>query len=209
MNHVILLGDSIFDNASYVPGGEPVIAQVRSRLRHGDRATLLAVDGAVVQSVARQLAAVPEDATHLVLSVGGNDALGHSSILNGRAMSATDVFRELSGIHAEFTRAYRELLRAVRERRRPLAICTIYDAVPELQTEAVTALSIFNDAILRAAIETGTPIIDLRFVCRDPRDYSALSPIEPSETGGAKIASAIAKVVAGHDFTRGEAVVYA
>ena len=30
MNHVVLLGDSIFDNASYVPGKPPVIEQLRT-----------------------------------------------------------------------------------------------------------------------------------------------------------------------------------
>lgn len=208
MSHVVLLGDSIFDNALYVPGGEPVIAQLRSRLPRGDRATLLAVDGSVVASVARQLDGVPEDATHLVLSTGGNDALEHSAIINERTASARDVFRTLARVHVDFMRAYREMLRAVRALRWPTAICTIYDAVPGLQAEAIAALSIFNDAILRIGVEAGVPIIDLRLVCNEARDYSAVSPIEPSEIGGAKIASSIAAVVARHDFTRGESIVY-
>jgi hypothetical protein len=45
MGHIILLGDSIFDNARYVPDRPPVIEQVRRSLQSGWRATLLAVDG--------------------------------------------------------------------------------------------------------------------------------------------------------------------
>src|SRR3712207_7657631 len=46
MPHVVLLGDSIFDNKSYVGGGPDVIAQVRDDLPPGWKATLCAVDGA-------------------------------------------------------------------------------------------------------------------------------------------------------------------
>ena len=56
MKHIILAGDSIFDNQSYVKSGEPdVIKQLESFLAKGDKATLLAVDGAVITNVAGQL----------------------------------------------------------------------------------------------------------------------------------------------------------
>ncbi|MBW3638196.1 MAG: hypothetical protein KY445_17260 [Armatimonadetes bacterium] len=48
--HIALLGDSIFDNASYTQGGPDVVAQPRSILVTG-RATLLAVDGAVCEGI--------------------------------------------------------------------------------------------------------------------------------------------------------------
>ena len=76
MGHIVLLGDSIFDNAAYVPGEPDVVSQVSAKLPHGWRATLCAVDGAVTRSVEQQLQDIPIDATHLVVSVGGNDALG-------------------------------------------------------------------------------------------------------------------------------------
>src|SRR5437764_15264123 len=88
MPHVVLLGDSIFDNGSYVPGGPPVIEQLRRGLPGGWKATLLAVDGAVCSSVAAQLQRLPDDATHLCVSVGGNDALGHSGMLEQSDRSA-------------------------------------------------------------------------------------------------------------------------
>ena len=85
MGHVILLGDSIFDNASYVPDRPPVIEQLNQALPHGWRASLLAVDGDLTENVASQLKNLPGEATHLVVSVGGNDALGESRILNESA----------------------------------------------------------------------------------------------------------------------------
>ena len=51
MNHLVLLGDSIFDNAAYTSGAPDVVHQVRQRLPPGWRATLRAVDGATTESV--------------------------------------------------------------------------------------------------------------------------------------------------------------
>ena len=92
MSHVVLLGDSIFDNGVYVPGGPAVIEQLRSQLPRGWRATLLAIDGAVVEEVASQLARLPDDASHLVISAGGNDALQSSHIVEDSTRSAADGF---------------------------------------------------------------------------------------------------------------------
>ena len=51
MNHVVLLGDSIFDNGVYVPGEPPVIDQVRERIADADSAILLAIDGDITLDV--------------------------------------------------------------------------------------------------------------------------------------------------------------
>ena len=52
------------------------------------------------------------------------------------------------------------------------------------------------------------PIIDLRLICSEAEDYSGLSPIEPSSTGGAKIADAMSHVLNNHDFTSAHSSVY-
>jgi len=55
MNEVVLLGDSIFDNAVYVGGGPDVSQQVGECLPEGWKATLLAIDGSVTSDVQEQL----------------------------------------------------------------------------------------------------------------------------------------------------------
>ena len=75
MPRVILLGDSIFDNAAYVAGGPAVVQQLQAGLPVGWEAILRAVDGAVTTDVPRQLQGLPHQST-LMVSVGGNDALG-------------------------------------------------------------------------------------------------------------------------------------
>lgn len=208
MPHLVLLGDSIFDNAAYVPGRPAVIAQLRAALPNDWQATLLAVDGHVVSGVHGQLQRLPADATHLAISAGGNDALGRASILGQPASSVAEVVRELADIQDEFRREYREMLTAVRMKNLPSVVCTIYDAIPDLPREALAALSFFNDVITREAARARVPVLDLRVLCRDKADYSTLSPIEPSAIGGAKIAESLARFFTTHDFARRECVLF-
>jgi hypothetical protein len=205
MSHIVLLGDSIFDNAVYVPGEPPVIDQVRDRIAITDSATLCAVDGDITSDVANQLSGLPDNATHLFISVGGNDALGVSHVLNAGDDS---VVRELTQAHKGFCTDYRAMLDKVCSCNMPITLCTIYDSIPGLSKAAVMALSVFNDTILREAFAKGVPVIDLRLVCSDAEDYSELSPIEPSSVGGAKIANTISHVLQNHDFTSARTSVY-
>jgi lysophospholipase L1-like esterase len=208
MSHVVLLGDSIFDNAAYVPGGPAVIDQLRRNLPAGWRAALLAVDGSVTTDVAAQLARLPADASHLVVSTGGNDALGASMLADDTRVTAAEGFEVLAEIQAEFRRDYRGMLAVVLGTGKPAAVCTVYDSIPDLPPAKRTGLSAFNDVIVREAAAAGLPVLDLRRVCDRAADYSDVSPIEPSRAGGAKIAAAVARVVTAHDFARGECVVY-
>lgn len=202
MTHVVLLGDSVFDNAAYVAPGEPdVVRQVRKLLPAGSQATLLAVDGSRLAGVARQLSRVPDDATHLVMSCGGNDALGHAGLLEERASSVAECLDKLARAGREFERDYSEVVSALSARALPAVVCTIYYpqfADAAVQRLASTALSVFNDCITRAAFAAGLPLIDLRLTCDEARDYA--NPIEPSARGGEKIARAIARAISEHDF---------
>jgi len=82
------------------------------------------------------------------------------------------------------------------------------DGVPRLEPGLRTALAPFNDVILREAAAHRLPVLDLRLVCDHPDDYAAVSPIEPSGSGGEKIAAAIAQLVRGHDPAARHTVVY-
>lgn len=201
MRHVVLLGDSIFANAAYVAGGPDVITQLRGYLPAGSRATLLAVDGAVTGSIRSQLGRLPADASHLVVSIGGNDALGQAGILEEQARSVAEVLDRLAGIRERFALAYQTMLEGVLDRRLPTALCTIYDGrLPQPRGRlATTALTLFNDTITREAFERDLPLIDLRLICDEDADYA--NSIEPSVQGGRKIAGAVAGLVDEHDFT--------
>ena len=77
-----------------------------------------------------------------------------------------------------------------------MTLCTIYNGDLQEPTQAAAArvaLTLFNDVIVRVALEHGTGLIDLRLVCTRPSDYA--NPIEPSGSGGRKIATRIAAAV--------------
>ncbi len=209
MGHVVLLGDSIFDNQRYVPDRPCVVEQVRRSLPADWRSSLLAVDGDITEDVAKQLAGLPRDATHLFISVGGNDALSEVSILVEPARTVGDALGQVCDLRERFRRAYRAMLVAVSEANKPTTVCTVYDAIPGFQAAELSALAWFNEIILREAVVAGLPVIDLRLVCDCPSDFSHVSPIEPSMTGGAKIARLIAEIATTHDFSQKRSVIYA
>ena len=195
--HVVLFGDSIFDNAAYVRGGPDVLAHLEQRLPEGWDATLAAIDGATTEDIGIQYGRIPAEATHLVLSIGGNDALMSIDILERRVSSSGEALAMLADVRDAFGGRYGEVLRALRGRGLPLTLCTIYEGnFPDARMHrlATTALTVFNDVILRCAIRAGLPVIDLRLVCSEPEDYA--NPIEPSVQGGARIAQAITLAVA-------------
>ena len=103
---------------------------------------------------------------------------------------------------------YRGMLEAVLGLNRPAAVCTIYDAVPSIEAIALTALSLFNNVIIAEATAMNLSIVDLRHVCNEVSDYSDKSPFEPSSKGGEKIAGALHRVYAEHDFGVRRSVVY-
>jgi hypothetical protein len=72
----------------------------------------------------------------------------------------------------------------------------------------VAALAPFNDVILREAAERNLPVLDLRQVRADARDYATSSPIEPSTQGGRKIAAVITELMLAHATVAARTVVY-
>jgi hypothetical protein len=192
--HVVLLGDSIFDNGAYVNGGPDVVSQLRQELP-GWECSLLAIDGDVISDVVRQLRGLPADASHLVVSVGGNDALGYAPQLQEQPASVAKALLLLGAARDRFDADYRPMLSAVLAQELPTAVCTIYDTPTSEPNQKVikAALSLFNDSITRVAFSRGTALIDLRLICSEDADYA--NPIEPSAQGGRKIAQAIAALV--------------
>ena len=206
--HVILAGDSIFDNAIYVPGEPCVVEQLRAVLGDDSEVSMVAVDGSFAEEVPAQIRSLPESATHVCVSAGGNDALRCLPKLYLRDPSMANPFKEWADIQDLFRRHYRMMLQAVQATGLKSAVCTVYDAVPTVGAIERTALSLFNDVIVAEAVSRHVPVIDLRRVCTDESDYSSLSPIEPSRTGGDKIANVLARVLREHDFARPQATLY-
>ncbi len=203
MKSIALLGDSILDNKAYVGRGPDVAAQLRAvsgDVEAQGQVTLCAVDGTTTQDVGPQFGRVPDHVSHIVLSLGGNDVLENADLLGETPVVSIGAAIDRLGERVEaFAQSYGWALDAVCDLGRPVWVCTIYDAnIPKTEgRRAVTALALFNDVIVRAALQRGAGVIDLRTVCTGPDDYA--NEIEPGVQGGKKIARAIAQAVGSCD----------
>ncbi|MGV1015558.1 MAG: SGNH/GDSL hydrolase family protein, partial [Methyloceanibacter sp.] len=178
--HVVLLGDSAFANQAYTEGAPDVAAQLRKLLPAGWKVTLLAADTATNADIAAQLAQIPADASHLVLSVGGDNALGLEKLFKDDAETVEDALDQLAEVRDAFAQSYRTMLDGVLAKKLPVAVSTIYDArYSDSERNGIvnTALAIYNDVITREAFARGLPVVDLRLILNELADYA--NPIEP------------------------------
>jgi hypothetical protein len=195
--HVALLGDSIFDNRAYVRGGSDVVTHLRRLLPREWGATLCALDGATTRYVEKQLGCVPDEASHLVIAIGGNDALQSTDLLSLRVTSSAQALEAFAARVSDFDQAYRRAIDRALALQRRTAVCTIYNGAlgADVARIARMGLALFNDVILRTAIDLGLDALELRSVCTEPDDF--VNGIEPSDRGGLKIARAVARLIGG------------
>ena len=188
--HIVLLGDSVFDNAPYTAGGPAVVDHLNALVREGEEATLLAVDGDCLEDMPSQQGRIPDSATHIIVSIGGNDALGHADLLNAPVRTAGQGLAVMGGVVDDFAERYRALLGDLCRGFDWLQVCTIYngDFGPEAPVLSA-AVRLFDDAIQRAANEWGVLVIELRDLLNEPIHYA--NPIEPSVEGGRVLAEEI------------------
>lgn len=196
VKHITLAGDSIFDNDGYVPNEPGVIEQLRKSIPSDWSANKIAVDGDCIRHVYSRVENFPNYITDLVLSIGGNDALGYSSILN-EAKSLSDIPNLAAKPASEFRQNYRALLEHLITLKTKVHVCTIYTAVPfedpQWRQFVPIALNMFNFIIKEEAAKKSIGVIEIDKVCTEEKDYSKASPIEPSAIGGQKIVDAIIK----------------
>ena len=199
MSRVILVGDSVFDNAAYVTG--PDVATLVERAMPVDwSVSLLAVDGHYILDVPNQLHELPDDAALLIVSAGGNDALRQIDTLGMPVSSVGEALLVLEGVLGQFRRDYVELLEAIISSEVRSYVCTIYRPnFPDAQIQRITstALGLFNDVIVEEAGKWRLPILDIRRIFTGDEDYA--NPIEPSVEGGRKLAAAIANLLSNSD----------
>jgi GDSL-like lipase/acylhydrolase family protein len=205
----VLLGDSIFDNRAYTGGAPDVVGHLRELLPAVWRATLCAVDGSTAADLPKQFASVPSDGSHVVISIGGNDALLNSDLLGMSVNSTAEALSLFGDRTSQFEQSYRAAIDGALSMGRDTTVCTIYNGNLEAREAALArvALMMFNDVILRVAFERGLRVIDLRLVCTEAADYA--NPIEPSGRGGRKIAQAIARSLGAANAQVHPATVYA
>jgi hypothetical protein len=210
--NVILLGDSTIDNKGYCGReGTSVTEHFESKV---GKVTLRAQDGALISAIERQLnAGVPAEATHLVVSVGGNNLLSNLEVMRKPCASVTEAMLMCAEISKEFEAEYEKMLNLVLEEKKPIMLCAVYRPNFErtgfqVNQEAVDiAQRIFHDVIFKMARKYRLPVVDLRSVVGEAEDYA--NPIELDTPGGLKLTNAIIAAIKEHQkLNKAVSVVY-
>ena len=158
------------------------------------------------------------EATHIITYIGGNDLLHNISFLQ-MTSKLSEVMgkdarigkwgaRELNPSRNKvFEETYFEIIKPMQQEyesvvanlsnyRAKLLLCTVYegdlvdsDEFSDVIYSSKTMLSIFNDLVYRTAQKYNAEVLELRDIFVSPEDYA--NPIEPSHTGGKKLAKAI------------------
>lgn len=175
---VILMGDSVLNNANYVPAGKSVYDSLKSKL---SKVINLAKDGATISDLYGQLDKIPIDLnntnTYIFISAGGND------ILNNRTeLRPTDI-RRLFDSYMKFLKALRTKLGSIK-----INILNLYlPSNPRYQTYK-TSIEQWNQLIQASSNKVGEMynVVNLNTLLTRPDDF--VYDIEPSESASDKIA---------------------
>ena len=165
---VYLLGDSVLNNARYVPPTHSVEAQLQQRLAVPLKN--LAEDGAKIQDLEQQMAGLEaSNVQHAVLSIGGNNILAGD---------------RLTDMQQQMEKALAMLLTKVPANKITLlAVYKPHDPMYDIYHRDIQAWN----AWLRQH-SRGITVVDLMYFLRDPDDFAY---VEPSWQGSAKIANAL------------------
>ena len=224
---ILLLGDSVIDNKSYVLDDElEVVEHLHNLITKNETfdgaiaIKKIAVDGFTMNDLIENSLKKEEidEATHLVVSIGGNDLLHNisflqttselSKIMGKGAMigkwgakelnpSRNKVFEETYfEIIEPFKKQYETIVANLSNHRANLLLCTVYegdlvdsDEFSDVSNSSKTMVSIFNDIVYRVANKFNADVLELRDIFISSDDYA--NPIEPSHIGGEKLAQSI------------------
>ena len=192
---LVLLGDSIIDNKTYVLEGElSVLEHIKSKTE--TPVMQLALDGATTDDVINsQIQAIPFGTSHIVLSIGGNDLLNEIAFLmEDFKYTPNQVLERCQSLIAPITQKYESIVSQLQTTSRAnLLLCTVYEGdlegsvmYDDIAISSRAMLSLFNDSVYKTHNMFKTGILELRHIFTNKEDYA--NPIEPSHQGGEKLA---------------------
>ena len=178
---IILIGDSVLNNANYVPSGKSVYDILKTKL---SKVLNFSKDGATINDLYSQLDKIPTNLnkteTHIFISAGGNDILNKSSELN--SANITHLFNR-----------YMDFLKSLRVKlgNAQIHILNLYlPANPRYQSYK-PSIDQWNQLINNNSSKIGEiyNVVDLNSLLTTPNDF--VYDIEPSEFASEKIATII------------------
>jgi len=181
----ILLGDSILKNNSYVKNGKGVDDILNEKTNGNTQC--YAKDDSTIVDVYSQLDSIPNDmnksSTTIFLSVGGND------ILNNYANKDISV-KDTQVLNPIFS-AYKKLIKSIQTKMNDskLVLLDIYYPTNIKLAQYKPILEEWNKLIADFASTNNLQVINISNILIESTDFTL--NIEPSESGGEKIANNI------------------
>jgi lysophospholipase L1-like esterase len=187
--NILLIGDSILDNAPYVCE-ENSVSSCLKRVMPNDKITNLAVDGNTTDDVLASIRKVlPAGYDYVIVSIGGNDLLQNESILiNPKPTSEKSVFfHRLIDKHERITDLLDKTNKIILTLNLYYPFFDVEIYGDNFILEAGLSINKFNNHI--DGQYEDEQIIDLREEIKDKTDFT--NTIEPSKTASIKIAELI------------------
>lgn len=185
--NIILLGDSILDNKSYVLSKKSVVNIIKER--NQGETYCYARDGATISDVYKQIEFIPSEINaSIYLSVGGNDILNHYE-------NCKDCF--IDKISNDFLHStiaiYRDLVKSITIRfpNNKIYLLDIYYPNDEKYQIYHNIVSQWNNMLYNFALNNKniTGVLKISNILTKNNDFAF--NIEPSQQGGYKIAEKI------------------
>ena len=187
---IVLLGDSILKNNSYVPNGKAVDNILEERSLKNDKNIelySLAENNSKIVDVYSQINKMPLDinnkSTTIFLSSGGNDILSFYVDQHGDIND--------TGFLNTMLAAYKKMVKAIQTRMDlcQIVLLDVYYPTSNQFTQYKPILEKWNGLISTYARENSLGLLQISYVVTDNGDFTL--GIEPSEKGGEKIAQSI------------------
>ena len=186
--NIILLGDSILKNNSYVPHGKSIEDILRQKTKYN--IYNYAEDDSTIYSVYHQLNKIPEylndSNTMIFLSIGGNDII--------RYYIHRDVNPDNFTFVKEKFHEYQNLVKAIQTKmdQTRIIVLDIYYPTDAYFQNYLPIIQEWNSLLYNdSTIESSYSLLSIRQSIKESNDFINL--IEPSEQGGEKIAILISK----------------
>jgi lysophospholipase L1-like esterase len=177
-NSIILMGDSILNNAIYVPNGESVVDYLK---KENPNVLNVAKDGATITDLYVQLDNIPlkynNSNTYLFISIGGNDILHTNATIN---------IVQLFNKYLDFLKALRVKLGNTN-----INILNLYLPANPRYNSYKPTIEQWNQLINKYSNKVGEMynVIDIYSLLNQPEDF--VYDIEPSTLASQKIANII------------------
>jgi len=178
---VVLMGDSVLNNANYVPDGKSVYDNLNTKF---SKIINVAKDGATIRDLYSQLDKIPVNLnnsdTYIFISDGGNDILNTQKELNNK-----DIIK-LFNSYMEFLKILRIKLGNAK-----LNIMNLYLPTNPRYQSYKSSIDQWNKLINKYSNKIGEMynVVDIHSLLTNPEDF--VYSIEPSESASNKIANLI------------------